>query len=327
MGVNSVNKEESSISVILPAYNEENTIVDTIREFHSELPQASIFVIDNNSQDKTSLLAKEALDDMSISGAVLFEPYLGKGNAIRHAFRAIDCDIYVVVDADMTYPAKSVHDLIAPVLSGSVDMAVGDRISNGSYYDENQRKLHNTGNILVRKLVNFFFKSNLTDIMSGYRVFSRRFVDNYPILVSGFEIETDLTLHALDKRFRIMEVPISYKDRPHGSRSKLSTFSDGTKVLFTILQILRHYRPLLFFGSISILFGFFSLLSGFPVLEDWVTYRYIYHLPLAVLASSFGLISVMALSLGLILDAVTHQYKMRFEQGLLKEKWIKKQAG
>jgi hypothetical protein len=223
-------------------------------------------------------------------------------------------------DADMTYPAIHVKDLLVPVLTGEADLVVGDRHSGGDYGKENKRSFHGFGNHLVRRMVNRLFNANLADIMSGYRIFSRRFVKNYPVLVSGFQIETDMTLHALDKRFTIKELPVKYRDRPEGSVSKLDTFGDGARVLFTIFQILRYYRPMLFFGTVSMMFFFSGLLAGYPVIKDWILYEYIYHVPLAILAAGLEISAILSLGIGLILDTITHQNKMAFEHKLLSEK-------
>lgn len=306
-----------SIAVILPAYNEELTIADTIEAFHRELPNARIIVVNNNSTDNTVAIALDILKRLNANGEVINEYRQGKGNAIRRAFKEIDADIYVLSDADFTYPANRVHDLLKPISEKQADMVVGDRQSGGHYKNENKRNFHTFGNDLVKLLVNKLFRSNLRDIMSGYRAYSRLFVKNYPIMVGGFQIETDMTLHALDKRFRIVEIPVEYKDRPAGSFSKLNTFSDGAKVLFTIAQILRYYRPLMFFGGLSFLFGVLGLVASVPVFQDWIQFRYIYHLPLAVLAVALELVSVMSISAGLILDTIAHQNKTDFERHLL----------
>lgn len=307
----------NSIAIILPAYNEELTIAGTIRSFAVELPSATIIVIDNNSKDKTSEIATQTLQELKRDGMVIHEPRQGKGNAVRRAFLEVDADIYVMSDADMTYPADQVHLLIQPILDGRADMTVGDRHTGGDYVSENKRSFHNFGNWLVKALVNKLFRAELADIMSGYRAFSRNFVKNYPILVEGFQIETDITLYALDKRFRIAEIPVAYKDRPAGSFSKLNTLSDGARVLFTIMQILRYYRPLFFFGLIGFVFFASGLLAGYPVLDEWVKYRVIQHIPLAILASGLEISAIMAFGIGLILDSITHQNKMHFEQKLL----------
>ena len=309
----------NKLAVILPAFNEELTIKDTIRGFHDALPEAAIWVINNQSSDDTEKIALSLFSELSCDGGVLSEPRKGKGNAVRRAFLEIDADIYIMSDADLTYPADRARDLIAPVIEGQADMVVGDRHSAGHYAAENKRNLHGFGNSLVRELVNRLFKAKLADIMSGYRVFSRRFVKSYPILVEGFEIETDMTLHALDKRFRIVEIPVEYCERPAGSVSKLNTFSDGAKVIFTIARILRYYRPLTFFGGAGIVVGLAGLFAAVPVFNDWVRDQYIYHIPLAILATGMEIVAVMLMSIGLVLDSISHQDKRAFEREQLNK--------
>lgn len=305
------------IVVILPAYNEEQTIAATIEDFHRELPEAAVWVINNRSSDATERCALEALSSLSCMGGVLNEKRPGKGNAVRRAFMDIDADIYIIADADLTYPASQARMLMAPVLAGDADMVVGDRHSAGHYANENKRALHGFGNRLVRDLVNKLFGANLADIMSGYRVFNRRFVKSYPILVEGFEIETDMTLHALDKRFRIVEIPVDYRDRPAGSFSKLNTLRDGARVLSTIGNILRYYRPLVFFGGAAMLVALLGLLAGIPVIEEWIRDSYIHHVPLAILATGLEIVAIVLAAVGLILDSITHQDKRNFERELL----------
>ncbi len=307
-----------SIAIILPAYNEEATIEATIRAFHQAVPEASIYVINNCSTDNTTDIAQRTLEEIHASGAVIQEMRKGKGNALRTAFLQIDADYYLLADADLTYPANRARDLLAPVMRDEADMVVGDRQSGGHYAKENKRPLHGFGNQLVQGLINGLFRAHLSDVMSGYRAFSRNFVKNYPILVEGFQIETDMTLHALDKRFRILELPIEYQDRPQGSVSKLNTLSDGAKVLLTIAQIFRYYRPLAFFGGLSILFVIGGIWASVPVLNDWLTHRYIYHVPLAILATGMEILALMLLGIGLILDALAHQQKMEYERSLLQ---------
>ena len=306
-----------TVAIILPAFNEELTIAGTIEGFYRELPAAHFVIVNNNSTDKTAENARAALARIGAQGLVIDEFRQGKGNAVRRAFREIDADIYVLADADLTYPASSVNDLIAPILEKRADMVVSDRRSGGHYARENKRRLHGFGNWLVQKLINRLFDSRLVDIMSGYRALNRLFVKNYPILVEGFEIETDMTLHALHKRFRIVEVPVEYKDRVAGSVSKLNTLSDGAKVIFTIAQILRYYRPLLFFGGVGLAFMIGGLVAGLPVLDDWMTSRYIYHVPLAILASALEIVAIIMISIGLILDSLAHQQRMEYERSLL----------
>jgi glycosyltransferase involved in cell wall biosynthesis len=307
-----------TIAVILPAYNEEQTVAATIEDFHNYLPDAHIWVINNRSNDATEQVSVDTLARLGCMGGVINERRPGKGNAVRRAFLDIDADIYILADADMTYPAAQAHQLMAPIIAGEADMVVGDRHSAGHYAAENKRALHGFGNRLVRDLVNKLFRANLADIMSGYRVFNRRFVKSYPILVEGFEIETDMTLHALDKRFRIVEIPVDYRDRPAGSFSKLNTLRDGARVLNTIGNILRYYRPLVFFGGTAILFATLGLIAGIPVIEEWVRERYISHVPLAILATGLGIVAIVLAAIGLILDSITHQDKRNFERDILR---------
>jgi len=305
------------IAIILPAFNEEQAIAATVEAFYRARPDARIVVVNNNSTDRTAVIARETLDRLKANGEVIDEPRQGKGNAVRHAFMECDADVYVMADADCTYPAGRMEDMIRPVLEQRADMVIGDRLSGGDYRRENKRMFHNFGNDLVRSLVNRLFRARLCDIMSGYRAFSRTFVKSYPILFEGYQLETDMTLHALDKRFRILEIPIEYVDRPPGSFSKLDTFGDGAKVLYAITQILRYYRPLFFFGCISLIIGMLGLLAALPVFSDWINYRYIYHVPLAVLAAALEMVAIFSLGIGLVLDAITHQDKMKFERDIL----------
>lgn len=305
-------------AIVLPAYNEELTIAATIESFHAAMPSAGIYVINNNSSDRTGAVARETMTRLGAPGLVIDEPRQGKGNAVRRAFLEVDADVYVMSDADLTYPAEQIHELMEPVVAGRADMTVGDRRSGGQYSRENKRAFHGLGNALVSYLVNKLFHAKLIDIMSGYRAFTREFVESYAILVEGFQIETDVTLHALHRRFRIVEVPIEYRDRPAGSFSKLSTFSDGARVIFTIAQILRYYRPLAFFGGLSIIGVFAGVLAGIPVLMDWIRYQYIYHVPLAILATGLMVTSTMLCAVGLILDAIEHQDRAAFERRMLE---------
>lgn len=308
------------IAIILPAYNEELTIEPTILSFFEVIPSAEIWVINNNSSDETETIARRVMAEKNIKGGVINEPRKGKGNAVRRAFHEIDVDVYVMSDADTTYPAEQIHQLMAPIINGTADMVVGDRHSGGQYQKENKRPLHNFGNRLVQGMVNKLFGAKLVDIMSGYRAFNRLFVKNYPILVEGFEIETDMTLHALDKKMRITEISVEYRDRPEGSFSKLNTLKDGVRVISTISSILRYYRPFVFFGVASLIMFACGLLAAVPVFEDWITGGYIHHVPLAILATGLEIASILLFSIGLILDSLTHQDKRNFERELLNHK-------
>ncbi len=306
------------IAIIVPAYNEELTLLSTLKDIRSHLPEAEIYVIDNNSTDQTNAIAKQFFKaNPETNGEVLFEAQQGKAFAVRRAFTQINADIYVMVDADSTYPMHSVRALIRPVTEGNCDMVVGDRQSNGLYQNENKRKFHQFGNQLVNSLINFLFKANLKDIMSGYRVFSKRFVKNYPILSNGFELETEMTLHALDKRFRIIEIPIDFKDRPQGSSSKLNTFQDGARVLKMIFSIFKDYRPLSFFCSAAAIFMLFGLIVGYPVMLEFIETHYIHKVPSAILATGFMLISFISLNIGVILDTCVKIHHFNYELRLL----------
>jgi glycosyltransferase involved in cell wall biosynthesis len=295
------------IAVLLPAYNEEVTIVKVIEDYRRVLPHADIYVYDNNSKDKTNQLAREA-------GAIVrFEPRQGKGNVVRSMFREIDADYYIMADADDTYPAEEVEALLQPLRDGLADMTIGDRLSNGTYAEENKRGFHGFGNNLVRLLVNKLYKGNYNDIMTGYRGFNRLFVKNFPVLSPGFEIETELSIHSLDKRFKLVEVPITYKDRPEGSESKLSTFSDGFKVLRMIFNLFKDYKPLIFFSILTFLFFVLGLIVGIPVISEFARTGMIDKVPSAVLATGFMILSALSFVAGFILDTVVRQHRMQYE--------------
>lgn len=295
------------IAVLVPCYNEEQTIGKVIRDFQKELPESDIYVYDNNSTDATARVAAE-------HGAIVRrEPRQGKGNVVRSMFRDIDADIYVMVDGDDTYPAEFVHALMKPIVQDGVDMVIGDRHSNGSYFVENKRPLHNFGNQLVKNLINRLFHANLQDIMTGYRVFTRDFVKHTPISSEGFEVETEMTLHALDKRFFILEIPIDYRDRPEGSLSKLNTFSDGFRVLKTVFAIFKDYKPLTFFSWVALLFFVLGLLVGLPVIFEFLATHTIAKIPSAILAVGLMLLATISLTSGLILDTLVKQHKDMFQ--------------
>jgi glycosyltransferase involved in cell wall biosynthesis len=310
-----------SVAVVLPAFNEEQTIAATILDFHRALSGASIVVVDNNSTDKTRNSALDAFAQIDGAGILLTETRQGKGYAVRRAFRGISADVFVLADADMTYPADRVLDLIRPIVDDEADMVVGNRLAGGQYAAENKRRFHGFGNRLVLRVVNRLFGANLGDIMTGYRAVSSSFVAGYPILVDGFEIETDMTLHALDKRFRIKEIPIEYRDRPQGSVSKLRTFADGRHVLWSLIHVIRHYRPMLFFGTAGAVIGVAGLAAAVPVITDWIDYRYIYHVPLAILATGLEIVALLSFGIGLILDSVVHLERLAYERDLMARRF------
>ena len=306
------------IAILIPCYNEEITVAKVITDFKKELPDALIYVYNNNSTDNTLQIAYE-------NGAIVKNEYRqGKGNVVRNMFRDIDADVYVLVDGDNTYPANMVHQLIKPILMETADMVVGDRISNGTYKKQNKRLFHDFGNGMVRNTINRLFKTNLKDVMSGYRAFSRAFVKNIPILSKGFEVETEITLHALDKRFIIKEIPIEYKDRPNKSKSKLNTFTDGYKVIKTIIKMLKDYKPLKFFLSIAIIFFVLGLIIGIPVIYEYILTRYITKVPSAVLSTGLMIFSVIIAQCGVILDTVVKDDKEKYEIELNKYTTLEK---
>ena len=307
-----VNKmKKQKVAVLIPCYNEELTVKKVVTDFRKELPEAIIYVYDNNSKDNTVKIAKKA-------GAIVVpEPNQGKGNVVRSMFRDIDADIYVLVDGDDTYPADEVHKLIDAVKEGN-DMVIGDRLSS-TYYTENKRPFHNFGNDLVRWLINKIFNNEIKDIMTGYRAFSRKFVKTIAVTSPGFQIETELTITALEYRYNIKQISIQYRDRPEGSSSKLNTISDGIKVLITLFDMAKDYRPLLFFTIVSLFTFALGLATGIPVLHEFRLTHYIAKLPSAILASSLMVITALLMVLGLILDHQANLDKKNHE--LLVNKW------
>ena len=294
-------------AVLIPCYNEEITIEKVIKDFKKELPDADIYVYDNNSKDKTAEIAKR-------NGAIVRHEYRqGKGNVVRSMFRDIEADIYVMVDGDDTYPAEEVHKLIKPVVDGEADMVIGDRLTNGTYQKENKRHFHEFGNNLVKKSINVAFKTDLRDIMTGYRVFNKVFVKNMPVMSPKFEIETEMSLHALDKKFIIEEIPIVYRDRPEGSVSKLNTVSDGMKVIKTIIKMFKDFKPRQFFWVIALIFVIIGLIVGIPVIVEFAKTGYITKVPSAILATGIMTIALIIGQCGVILDTVVKQNRENYE--------------
>lgn len=289
------------IAVLLPCYNEEITIGKVVRDFRTALPEAEIHVFDNNSSDGTQAQA------LAADATVHFVACQGKGWVVRSMFRDVDADLYIMADGDDTYPADRVRELMSPVLSGSADMVVGTRLQD--YDDHAFRRLHKFGNNLVLRSINTLFGSKLSDVLSGYRVFSRRFVKTMPVLSHGFEIETELTLHALEHGLAIKEITIPYGKRPDGSFSKLNTFSDGWRVLRTILWIFKDYKPLLFFSALSGVFLLLGVIFGGIVVSEFFATAKVTHPSTAVLAATLCTFSVLSLMIGLILDTVNRRSK------------------
>ena len=294
------------IAVLIPCYNESKTIAKVVADYKSALPEADIYVYDNNSSDGTDEIARKA-------GAIVrYERRQGKGNVIRSMFREIDADCYLMIDGDDTYPADNARQMCDFVLQGEVDMVIGDRLSS-TYFEENKRPFHNFGNSLVRTLINRLFHSNVKDIMTGYRAFSRCFVKHFPVLSRGFEIETEMTIHALDKNFLLKEVPIKYRDRPEGSVSKLNTYSDGFKVLMTIARLFRDYKPFVFFTSVFLLCLLIALGMDIPVIAEYLDTGLVPRFPTLIVSGVIATIGVMFFFCGIILEVITKKHKQLFE--------------
>ncbi|MDR0293120.1 MAG: glycosyltransferase family 2 protein [Oscillospiraceae bacterium] len=294
------------IAVLIPCYNEEATVGRVVSAFMDALPGAAVYVYDNASTDRTAETARAA-------GAVVRkEPRRGKGNAVRSMLRDIDADCYVLVDGDDTYPASAVPGMCEAVLNGEADMVVGDRLSS-TYAAENRRRFHSAGNRMVRGLINFLFKSALKDIMSGLRVMSRDFAKMLPVTCEGFELETEMTVFALDNRFTILEIPIAYRDRPEGSVSKLRTYSDGAKVFRTVFMLYRDYCPMHFFGFFSLFLLLAAAALAVPVLAEYFRTGLVPRLPTLVVAAVLGLGSMLSLFAGLILVSLAKRGRRQFE--------------
>ena len=297
------------IAVLIPCWNEALTIEKVVSDFKRVLPEAVIYVYDNNSTDRTADLAARA-------GAVVRHEYRqGKGNVIRSMFRDVDAGCYVMVDGDDTYPAENARDMVNLVLEGKADMVIGDRLSS-TYFEENKRPFHNSGNMLVRRFINIFWgesSNEIKDVMTGYRAFSPMFVKTFPILSKGFEIETEMTIHALDKNLLLANVPVSYRDRPAGSVSKLHTFRDGAKVLKTIFMLYKDYRPLRFFTFAAVLLAFISLALFLPVFHEYVMTGLVPKLPTLVTSGFFMMAAVVFLGIGLMLDTEVKNSRKNFE--------------
>jgi len=294
------------IAVLIPCYNEEKTIKKVIDGFKKNLSDAKIYVYDNNSTDITAKIAKE-------NGAIVrYEPLQGKGNVIRRMFREIDSECYLMVDGDNTYDSRDAKKLTDLVLKDKVDMAIGDRLSS-TYFKENKRRFHGMGNRLVRFLINKLFKSKINDIMTGYRAFSYDFVKTFPILSKGFEIETEMTIHALDKNFYVKEIPINYKDRESGSESKLNTYRDGFRVIKTILRLFKEYKPMIFFGNLSFVFLIISIAFGTGVFIEYFKTGLVPRFPTLIFSGFMLMISIILLAIGIILEVVVKKHRQLFE--------------
>ena len=298
--------KDKKIAVLIPCYNESKTIEKVVKDFKKALPTADIYVYDNNSKDHTDEIAKKA-------GAIVrYEYKQGKGNVIRSMFRDIDADCYLMIDGDDTYPAEHAKEMCDYILKGQADMVIGDRLSS-TYFTENKRRFHNFGNVLVRKLINTLFNSNVKDIMTGYRAFSYEFVKTFPVLSKGFEIETEMTIHSLDKNLLLKEIPVDYRDRPEGSVSKLNTFSDGFKVLKTIARLFKEYKPTIFFSIFGFVFLMISIIFAFPVFRDYFKTGLVERFPTLIFSGFMLMISVLSFMCGIILEVVVKKHRQLFE--------------
>lgn len=294
------------IAVLIPCYNESQTIEKVVSDWKKELPEATIYVYDNNSSDNTAEIARNA-------GAIVrYEYQQGKGNVIRRMFREIDAECYLMIDGDDTYPAEFGREMVSKVLERDVDMVVGDRLSS-TYFEENKRPFHNFGNSLVRGTINRLFKSNIRDIMTGYRAFSYQFVKTFPVLSKGFEIETEMSIHAVEKNMLVENVIIEYRDRPEGSESKLNTYSDGAKVLVTIARLYKNNKPFCFFGILALFLALVATVMFVPVLVTYFKTGLVPNFPTLIVSGFIALASIQSFFSGLILSTIVEKERQDFE--------------
>lgn len=299
------------IAVLIPCFNEERTIGKVVTDFKRTLPDAAVYVYDNNSNDRTAAVARDA-------GAIVCKETLqGKGNVIRRMFREVDAECYIMADGDDTYPAEAAIEMVNRVLEGQADMVVGDRLSS-TYFDENKRHFHNFGNALVRKSINKLFKSNIRDIMTGYRAFSYQFVKTFPVLSKGFEIETEMSIHAIDKNMNVANVVVEYRDRPNGSSSKLNTFSDGAKVIRTIVSLFETYKPRAFFSGIAL--GLFLLAAVFfvPIFINYRKTGLVPNFPTLIVCGFTVIAGLQSFFSGIILHTLRKKDRQDFEKDLIR---------
>lgn len=307
-------RQGEGVAILVPCYNEALTVGKVVDDFKAAMPKAEIYVYDNNSSDDTAKIAEE-------HGAIVrFEGRQGKGNTVRQMFRDIDANYYVLVDGDDTYPAESAADLVEPIALGRADMTVGDRLSNGTYGEENDRAFHGFGNNLVRWLIKVIYGFAFDDVMTGYRAMSKAFVKTMPVMSKGFQIETELSIHAVDKRCRIVDVPITYRDRPEGSDSKLNTFQDGAKVILAITSLFKENKPLAFFGWISLILLIIGLIFGIPVIAEFNSTGLVERFPTAMLSMGIIICAILSFTSGLILDSVAKSNRREWELAVYRVK-------
>lgn len=301
--------KENKIAVLIPCYNESKTIKKVVSDYKKVLPEADIYVYDNNSSYGTDKIASE-------SGAIVrYERKQGKGNVIRSMFQDIEADCYIMVDGDDTYPAENAREMCDLVLNDGIDMVIGDRLSS-TYFQENKRPFHNMGNKLVRNLIEIMFKTNIKDIMTGYRAFSYKFVKTFPVLSKGFEIETEMSIHAVDKNFTLKEIPVMYRDRPEGSVSKLNTYKDGLKVLKTIGTLFKEYKPALFFNIIALIVFIISIILAVPVFSEYFRTGLVPRIPTLVVSGILFIVGLLLETTGLILQVTVKKNRQAFEISL-----------
>ena len=306
-----------SIAVLIPCYNEAQTIGKVVNDWKKTLPEAQIYVYDNNSSDDTAKIAKKA-------GALVKHEYMqGKGNVIRRMFREIDAEAYIMVDGDDTYPAEYGREMVDLVLNKNADLVVGDRLSS-TYFQENKRPFHNFGNAIVRASVNLLFHTEIKDIMTGYRAFSFQFAKSFPVLSRGFELETEMSIHAVDKNMQVENVIIEYRDRPSGSESKLNTYADGIKVLKTIVRLYRNYKPLSFFGMISAILAVLSVIFVMPVFSMYLQTGLVPNFPTLIVCGFTMMAAISSLFVGLQLQNSVQKNKQDFEMRLIALDYQKK---
>lgn len=294
------------IAVLIPCYNEALTIGKVVRDWKTVLPDAAIYVYDNNSTDMTAQIAHQA-------GAIVRHEYVqGKGNVIRRMFREIDAECYLMVDGDDTYPADAAPEMVRAVLECHADMVIGDRLSS-TYFTENKRPFHNVGNTMTRAMINWMFKSDIKDIMTGLRAFSYQFVKTFPVLSKGFEIETEMTIHAIHQNMFVKNVVIEYRDRPEGSESKLNTISDGAKVIATIFRLYKNYKPLPFFSFFALIFFALGIVFFIPVFVDYLKTELVLRFPTLIVCGFSVLAGLLSLFAGIILDTLLQKERHEFE--------------
>ena len=296
----------TKIAVLIPCYNEAKTIKKVVEDYKKALPEATIYVYDNNSTDKTDVIAKKA------GATVCYEYRQGKGNVIRSMFLNIEADCYLMVDGDDTYPSENAREMCNLVLEGKADMVIGDRLSS-TYFKENKRAFHNSGNRIVRWLINHLFDNKIKDIMTGYRAFSYDFVKGFPVLSKGFEIETEMTIFAVDKNYKIKEIPVNYRDRPLGSVSKLNTYKDGMKVLKTIVSLFKDYKPFLFFSYLALLFVIIATILVVPVLIDYFTTGLVLRFPTLIVSGFIYLFASLLFITEIILNVIVKKNRQNYE--------------